>query len=280
MARVLGSRRRLLGVGWLEAGRPRRLACAPRAGVGVSPHSRWRDAQPPPLCGGSSPSRHVLGGRKSHRSVTRSGVGQSGAGFEGYNPSPGPEPPPDAAANAADAPAAAPARTTRSGAAVRRAQQLAPLRVVVGAVASSLRRPPSRGANGAAACGAVLVLLAPAQSCRRARGGVTLGRRSPAAAARSPSGASARRLALSACGRRRGRFSSEAIAVARRQRRCCLRCRAGAPGAGLVVPPHSWRRDAWPLRCRGGGSLSWRTLSRAITQVTRCPRHPQPPPPT
>ena len=49
--------------------------------------------------------------------VTGSGVGQSGAGFGGYNPSLEPEPPPDAEASSADAPAAAPARITRSGAA-------------------------------------------------------------------------------------------------------------------------------------------------------------------
>ena len=75
-------------------------------------------------------------------------------------------------------------------------------------------RSPSRVAHGAAACGAALALLAPARSCRRARGGVTLGRRSSAAAARSlaralgPYGAGRRRLALSACGQWRGRFLS------------------------------------------------------------------------
>ena len=65
-------------------------------------------------------------------------------------------------------------------------------------------RSPSYGAHGAAACGAALALLALSWSCRRARGGVALGRRSSAAAARS---LDARRLALSACGRQRGRIT-------------------------------------------------------------------------
>ena len=43
---------------------------------------------------------------------------------------------------------------------------------------SGFRHWPLRGAHGAAACGAALALLAPACSCRRARGGVALGRRS------------------------------------------------------------------------------------------------------
>ena len=64
-----------------------------------------------------------------------------------------------------------------------------------------------RGAPGATACGAALPLLAPAQSCRRDRDGVMLGRRSSAVAACSLGAVcSAERLALSACGRWRGRF--------------------------------------------------------------------------
>ena len=97
-------------------------------------------------------------------------------------------------------------------------------------------RSPSRGAHGAAACGAALALLVPAWSCRRARGGETLGRRTSAAAARSLSarGAScsaaralransrrARQLALSA-------RTLEAVAVAPPLRRRRLRRRAGA----------------------------------------------------
>ena len=69
-----------------------------------------------------------------------------------------------------------------------------------------------------------------------------------------------------------------AVAVARHSRRRYLRRRAGALGAGLVVPPRSWRRGAQPLRCRSGGSLR-RSLSRAITQVAsrprRLPLHPE-----
>ena len=86
----------------------------------------------------------------------------------------------------------------------------AALRVIVGAVASSLGGgSPSRGAHGAAFCGAALALLAPAHSCRRGRGGVALSRRSSAVAARSLGAVrSAQRLALSACGRWRGRFLS------------------------------------------------------------------------
>ena len=214
--------------------------------------------------------------------------------------------------------------------------------VVVGAVASSLGRSPSRGARGAAACGAALALLASAQSCRRARVDVALGRCSSVAAARSPGAVrSARRLALSACGRRRGRYLSggdrrraalteplpaapqwsswrrlgcaaalaaawrsattlpwewlallarcillsssrslrfivgavasslEAVAVARRARRCFLRRRAGAPGAGSVVPPRSLRRGARPPLFHGGGSLSWRGAS-CSTARTLC----------
>ena len=93
-------------------------------------------------------------------------------------------------------------------------------------------RSPSRGAHGAAACGAALALLAPASSCRRARGGVTLGRRSSAAAARSLGARSARRLALLrlVAG---ARCLCWVVAVARRSRRRCLRRRAGAPGAGF-----------------------------------------------
>ena len=82
------------------------------------------------------------------------------------------------------------------------------LRVVGGAVASSLGAVAVARRSGAAACGAALALPAPAWSCRRTRGGVTLGRRSSVAAARSFGARSARRLALSACGRWRGRFLS------------------------------------------------------------------------
>ena len=48
------------------------------------------------------------------------------------------------------------------------------------------RRSPSHGARGAAACGAALALVVPDWLCRRARGGITLGRRSYAEAALIP----------------------------------------------------------------------------------------------
>ena len=70
-------------------------------------------------------------------------------------------------------------------------------------------RSPSRGACGAAICGASLALLAPARSCRRARGDMALSRRSSAVTARFLSAVrSAQRLAVSACGRRRSRSLS------------------------------------------------------------------------
>ena len=47
-----------------------------------------------------------------------------------------------------------------------------------------------------------------------------------------------------------------AVAVARRSQRRCLRHRAGAPGAGLVVPPRSRRHGARPPLFHGRGSLS------------------------
>ena len=53
--------------------------------------------------------------------------------------------------------------------------------------------------------------------------------------------------------------SLRAVAVARRSRRYYLRRRAGAPGAGSVVPPRS-RRGAWPPLFRGGGLLSARCV--------------------
>ena len=55
---------------------------------------------------------------------------------------------------------------------------------VVGAVASSLEAVAVARRSRRRCLRAALALLAPAQSCRRSRGGVALGRRSPAAAAR------------------------------------------------------------------------------------------------
>ena len=70
------------------------------------------DGAPPP------PPRQQLASEmtSSELDLSGGGVGQSGGGFGGYNPSPEPEPPPDAAVSAADTPAAAPARITRSSA--------------------------------------------------------------------------------------------------------------------------------------------------------------------
>ena len=116
------------------------------------------------------------------------------------------------------------------------------------------RRSPSRGAHGAAACGAALALLAPACWCHRDVGGVTLGRRFSASAARALGTVrSARRLALSECRRQRSRFLSGGVAVTRRSRRHCLRRRASAPGTGSVVPPRSWANYARPPLFCGGG---------------------------
>ena len=102
---------------------------------------------------------------------------------------------------------------------------------------------------------------------RRARGGVALGRRSSAAAARFLVAVrSTRRLAVSACGRWRSRFLFGAIAVALRSRRRCLRRRAGAPGAGLVISPRSRRRDDRPPLFLGGGLISRRGASRSAAR--------------
>ena len=123
-------------------------------------------------------------------------------------------------------------------------------------------RSPLRGAHGAAACGASLALLAPPQSCRCARGGVALGRRSFVAAACSLGAVrNARRLVLSACGRWRGRFLAGGIhrrAAFAAPLPVALWRRAGAHSAGLVVPPRSRRHDARPSPFCGGGSLSRR----------------------
>ena len=128
-------------------------------------------------------------------------------------------------------------------------------------------RSPSRGVYGAAACGAELTLLAPARSCRLARGGVALGRHSSVAAARAPGAVrSARRLASSAYGRRRGRFLPEAVATARRSRCHCLRRSAGTPGASSVVPPRSRRRGARSPLFRGSGSRSRRGAYLSIRE--------------
>ena len=122
-------------------------------------------------------------------------------------------------------------------------------------------RSPSRGAHGAAACGAALALLAPAWSCRRARGGVTLGRRSSAAAARSLGAVrSAQRLALSACGRWRGRFLSG----------------GGRRRAALTAPlPAALRWRSWRRLSRAAAlAAAWRSAAalprRRLALSARC----------
>ena len=132
------------------------------------------------------------------------------------------------------------------------------------------RRWPSHGARGAAACGAVLALMAPALPCRRARGGVTLGRRSSwqrlvfSARCVVLEGSCSLRVVVGAVA-----SSLEAVAVARRSRRRCLRRRTGAPDASLLVPPHSRRRGARPPLFRKGDSLSRRSASYSAATALR-----------
>ena len=96
-------------------------------------------------------------------------------------------------------------------------------------------RLPLRGAHDAAARSAALALLVPAQSCRRTRGGVTLGHRSSqrrlSLSARCVvlSGLNSLRVVVSAVA-----SSLEAVAVARRSRRRCLRRVACQPGVSRV----------------------------------------------
>ena len=59
------------------------------------------------------------------------------------------------------------------------------------------------------------------------------------------------------------------VAVARRLGCRFLRRRAGAPGAGLVMPLHARRRNARPPLLRGGGSLSARCV---VFRSSRFPR--------
>ena len=136
------------------------------------------------------------------------------------------------------------------------------LRVGIGTVASSLAGSPSRGSHGAAACNAALALLAPASSCRRTRSGVTLGRRSSAAADRSLDAVRrAQRLDLSACGRRRGRFLSGGG-----RRRAAL-------AAPLPAAPRwrSWRRlsraAAFAVAWRSAADLPRRRLALSVKCV-------------
>ena len=143
-------------------------------------------------------------------------------------------------------------------------------------------RSPSRGAHGAAACGAALAPLAPAWSCRRARGGVTLGRRFP----RRQLALSARdgQLAVSACGRQHGRvtFCDVCGSPATSQERvlsvaasCSLRelPRLRARASRIADPPARARSAAppppmapqWGLRPAGSsGALGRRLVGSAL----------------
>ena len=62
-----------------------------------------------------------------------------------------------------------------------------------------------------------------------------------------------------------------AVAFARRSRRRRPRRHAGAPGAGLVVPPRSRRRGARPPLFRGGGSLFRRRTAQRLA-LSACGR--------
>ena len=164
----------------------RRRAGAPSAGSIVPPCSRRRDARPPHFRGGGSLSRRtrsvVLGSsrsrrlaleavavaRRSRRRCLRRRAGAPSAGLFM---------PPCRGCVALDrrsfvAAVCSLGPRRASGSAAR-----APCEWLWG-------RSPSCGAHGAAAFGAALALLAPARSCRRARGGIALGRRSSMAAAR------------------------------------------------------------------------------------------------
>ena len=115
------------------------------------------------------------------------------------------------------------------------------------------RRSPSRSAHGAAGCGAALALLALACSCRHSW------RRDALTPLLRCGGSPSRRVwCVILCISRSLRVTLGAVAVARCSRRRFLRRRAGAPSAGLFMPPCSRRRDARPPLFRGGGSLSRR----------------------
>ena len=277
---VLGSSRSLrVAEGAFAVARRSRLCClrrhagAPSAGSIVSPRSRRRGARPPLLRGGGSLSLRarcvVLGSSRSLRVAL------------GRSPSRGAH---GAAACGAALPLRAPAQSccrTCGGVTLGRRSSVAAIRSLGarGASCSAARtlhvwlwgRPPSRGAHGAAASGAALALLASAQPCRHARGGMTLGRRFSVAAARSL-GAPVRRtrqLALSACGsgggRRRATLTAPLPAAPcwrswRRLNRVATLAAAWRSAAALP-----WRRLALTAHVALGGSRSlvW-SLARSL----------------
>ena len=113
-----------------------------------------------------------------------------------------------------------------------------------------------RGAHGPAACSTAVALLKLVLSCLRARGSVTLDRRSFAAAApfrglvRRTQRLAPLRLVVGTVASSQG-----AVAVAQRPWRRCLRHRTDTPCAGSVVPLRSRRRGAWPP------TFLWRRLT-------------------
>ena len=111
-------------------------------------------------------------------------------------------------------------------------------------------------------CNAALALLAPAQSRRRARGNVTLGRRSSVVVVCSfGEVCSAQRLALFACGRRRGRF----LPGGGRRRAALTEPLPAARGAALALlaPAQSCRRG------RGGVTLGRFSFASAARSLAR-----------
>ena len=234
---VLGSSRSLrVAVGAVAVVRRSRRRClrrcagAPSAGSMVPPRSRRRDARKPLVRGAGSPSRHercvVLGSSRSLRvtlvavAVARRSRRRSLRRRTG-----------------APAPACS-CRRAHGGVTLGRRSSVVAARPLGahGASCSAARAPcvwlwwrlPSRGAHGAAPCGAALAL----QRWLVHAAALAAAWRSTAAALWW------RRLALSAravivlgssCSLR---VAVGAVAVARRSRRRCLRRRAGAPCAG------------------------------------------------
>ena len=139
---------------------------------------------------------------------------------------------------------------------MRSAQRLAHMRVVVGAVASSpgavtvtqlaRRRCLRRGADAPGAGSG----LPPSSRRRDARPPLFCSVGSLLGASAVLSGR--RSLSAVICG---VASSPDAVAVARRSRRRCLRAGTGTHGADSVVPPRSRRRNALTPLFHSGGSL-------------------------
>ena len=250
----------------------RRSVRSPCAGVVVPPHSRQRHARPPLLRGGGSRPWHGTAQSAAYALCTQLSV-RSRPLWRG-SPSRGSHGAATCDTTFVDLAPASPCRRTHGGVTLGRRRprwRLSPLastdvisgarslRVAVGAVASSLGGSPSRGSHGATACGAALAILAPASSCRRTHGGVALSRRRSAVAALSLGAVrSDRRLTLSACSRRHGRFL-----IGGGRRRAAL-------AAPLPAVPHwrPWRRlgsaAALAAAWRSAAALLRRRLERVM----------------